>query len=213
VAADDSPRYSSTVLEGPFHALHASRRRIRHHGRLGLQTGAGEIKTDIPGIGNEKVLISLDEPTTAGSFDGTWLYVNRDSRFGIWIREKDGLPQVKVQYQSLANPEAFETDWDGKALYYLGEHPVTFELKLTERTADRIQGKWSWVLDGGDASRKETADVVLFRTDYGRTMQINFQNFERVIYNGVKNKIMRTPMVWTWNKISKRELMWDEFPF
>jgi len=178
-----------------------------------LAASADDIKTDIPGEGTERVLIHRDDPTTNGSFEGTWWYINRDSRFAIWIRMKDGVPQVKLQYQSLANPEAFETDWDGKALYYLGERPVTFELKLTERTADRIQGKWSWVLDGGIAQRRETADVVIYRTGFGRALQIDFQNFERVIYTGVKNKIMRTPMVWSFDKTSKRELLWDELPF
>jgi hypothetical protein len=180
---------------------------------LALAALADDIKTDIRGDGNDRLLIHRDDPTTNGSFEGTWWYVNRDSRFAIWIRMKDGAPQVKVQYQSLSNPEAFESDWDGKALYYLGEHPVTFELKLTERTADRIQGKWSWVLDAGPAHRRESADVVVYRTGYGRELQIDFQNFERVIYTGVKNKIMRTPMVWGFDKVSKRELLWDELPF
>ena len=174
---------------------------------------AGEVKTDLPGIGNERQLIQKDEPTDAGSFDGSWMYVNRDMRFGMWIRTKNGTPQVRLQFQSLASPEAFESDWDGKALYYLAGNPVIFELKLGECTANRIVGKWEWVLSTGTAMRKETADIVIYRTVYGRSVVMDFQNYEKTISDNVKNKVMRAPVVWNWIKISNRELLWDEFPF
>src|SRR5262249_42392592 len=105
-------------------------------------TLAIEEKTDIPGTGSEKQLIERADPTTSGSFDGTWMYVNRDSRYAMWIRTRNGKPQVKLQYQSLANPEAFETDWDGKATYYLAGTPVTFELKLGKADANQIVATW-----------------------------------------------------------------------
>ena len=180
---------------------------------LTLPAHPGEVKTDLPGLGTERQLVHKDDLTTAGTFEGTWMYVNRDARFVLWSRMKDGVPQVKLQYQSLANPEAFETDWDAKALYYLGDKPVTFSLALDLRTKDRLEGKWSWVLDGGLGQRKETADIVIFRTGYGRTLQMDFQNFERLVIGGGKNRIMRMPVMWTWTKIGKRELLWDELPF
>lgn len=174
---------------------------------------ATEIKTDLPGMGTDRQLIHKDDPTTAGWFDGTWMYVNRDLHFVMWIRTKNGVPQVKLQYQSLASPEAFESDWDGKAIYYMAGNPVTFELKLGECTADRIVGKWTWVLTKGDAMRRETADVVIDRTGYGRTLMMDFQNYEKTITSGGKNKLMKAPVVWSWIKISNRELIWDELPF
>lgn len=180
---------------------------------LTLPTHSGEVKTDMPGGGTDRVMVHKDDPVTAGSFEGTWMYVNRDARFVLWSRMKDGVPQVKLQYQSLASPEAFETDWDAKALYYLGEAPVTFSLALDLRTADRMEGKWTWIVDGGSRQRKETADIVIFRTEYGRSLQMDFLNFERLVIGGGKNRIMHMPLVWTWTKISKRELLWDELPF
>src|SRR4029077_7136408 len=101
---------------------------------------AGEKATDFRGIGNEKIVVQVADPTSAGTFDGTWMYVNRDVQFGMWIRTKNGVPQIKIQHQSLAGPEAFETDWEGKASYYLGGNPVTFELKPAQSSADRITG-------------------------------------------------------------------------
>jgi len=174
---------------------------------------AEEEKTELKGTGTDRILIEKAEATTAGSFEGTWLYLNRDAHFALWSRMKNGVPQVKIQYQSTASPEAFETDWDGKALYYLAGNPVTFELKLGPSTADRIVGKWFWELKVGDAHRLETADVVLHRTHYGRTMLMDFQNFEKTITHQGKDKVAKLPVVWNWIKISKRELIWDELPF
>jgi len=178
-----------------------------------LAAHAGEVKTDLPGVGSDRLMILKDEPTLAGSFDGTWMYVNRDMHFALWVRTKNGVPQVKVKYQSLASPEAFESDWDGKSIYYLAGNPVTFELKLGECTADRIEGKWSWVLTVGNALRRETADIVMYRTLYGRSLLMDFVNYEKTITSNGKNKIMKAPVVWNWAKISNRELLWDELPF
>ena len=181
---------------------------------LALAAVAGEIKTDLPGgVGTERQLIQKDEPTSAGSFDGTWMYVNRDAHFALWARTKNGVPQVKLQYQSLANPEAFETDWDGKAVYYLAGSPVTFELKLGESNADRIVGTWSWVLKIGESGRRETADIVIHRTWYGRTLLMDFKNYEKTITRDGQDKTIKLPVAWSFVKISKRELLWDELPF
>jgi hypothetical protein len=155
----------------------------------------------------------MADETNAGSFDGTWMYVNRDMQFGMWIRTKNGVPQIKMQYQSLASTESFESDWDGKAVYYMAGSPVTFELKLGASTADRIVGKWSWVLKLGQTGRSETADIVMYRTWDGRTLLMDFQNIERKITQGSVDRINKAPAVWNWIKISKRELLWDEFPF
>jgi len=174
---------------------------------------AGEVKTDLPGTVTDRQLIQKDDETTAGSFDGTWMYVNRDLRFALWIRTKEGVPQVRLQYQSLANPEAFETNWDGKALYYMAGDPATVEFKLGPPTADRNVGKWAWDATIGNSERRETADIVLYRTVFGRTVLMDFQNYEKRITDGGRNKIMKAPVVWNWVKISNRELLWDELPF
>jgi hypothetical protein len=178
-----------------------------------LTVPAGERSTDFKGTGNERIVIQMADPTNAGSFDGTWMYVNHDLQFGMWIRTKNGVPQVKLQFQSLLTTEAFETDWDGKAAYYLAGSPVTFELKLGPSTADRITGSWSWVLKAGVTGRSEAANVVVYRTWDGRTLLMDFQNFEKKITRGDQERVFKTPTVWNWIKISKRELLWDEFPF
>src|SRR5262245_24844516 len=108
-------------------------------------------------------------PTKSGEFAGTWIYVNRDAHYALWIRTKDGKPQVKIQFQSLASPESFETDWAGSARYYMAGSPATFSLTLDDADADAITGRWAWELTSAETSRVETANVTLERTGYGRT--------------------------------------------
>jgi hypothetical protein len=174
---------------------------------------AADVKTDIPGMGPDKQLLVKAEPTTAGTFDGTWMYVNRDARWALWIRTKDGVPQVKMQFQSLASPEAFETDWNGKSLYYLAGNPVNFELKLGKCNARQLQGSWAWALEIDKQVRREKADVVVYRTVYGRTLLMDFQNYEQIVTRNGRDTTMRVPFSWTFSKISQRELLWDELPF
>ena len=61
--------------------------------------------------------------------------------------------------------------------------------------------------------RREVADVVMYRTLYGRSLLMDFQNYEKTITSGTKNKVIRAPVVWNWIKLSNRELRWEEFPF
>ena len=58
-----------------------------------LAAPAGEKETEFKGIGAEKVAIYMADPTNAGTFDGTWMYVNHDVQFGMWIRTKNGVTQ------------------------------------------------------------------------------------------------------------------------
>ena len=180
---------------------------------LALVAPAAEEKTNLSGGGGEKVALLKADPTIAGSFDGTWMYVNHDARWVLWARTKNGVPQVKLEYMSLASPEAFETDWDGKAEYYVAGSTVTFELTLGKSSADRLVGTWSWLLKIDSSGRRETADIVMQRTGYGRTLLMDFKNFEKTITRDGRDKTIKLPVAWSWTKISKRELLWDELPF
>ena len=180
---------------------------------VGALAFSAEEKTNLPGTRNDIQAIMKSDPTNAGTFDGTWIYVNRDSRFAMWIRTKQGKRQLRLQYQSLASPEAFETDWDGKAIYYMGDKPVNFELKLTTQTADELSGTWSWVLKFGTSGRVETADVLLYRTTYGHMMQMDFKNYAKTLIRNGVDRTVNVPTSWAWTKVSKREILWQEMPF
>jgi len=174
---------------------------------------ATEEKTKLRGTGTDRVGLMKSDPTNAGTFDGTWMYVNRDSRFALWVRTKEGKRQAKVQYQSLAGPEAFETDWDGRVTYYMAGHPVTFELKLARADADRLSGAWDWVLEIGNSARIEHAKVDVYRTGWGRTLQMDFADYEKIVRRNGVDQTAKAPVSWAWIKVSKRELLWAELPF
>jgi hypothetical protein len=152
-------------------------------------------------------------PTTSGEFAGTWIYVNRDVHYALWIRTKDGKPQVKMQYQSLASPESFETDWAGQANYYMAGSPATFSLTLDRADADAIAGRWAWELTAGESARVENASITMERTGYGRTLAMNFKDYRRTTTSGSHGNVLKGPVTWTWIKVSKRELLWDELPW
>lgn len=167
----------------------------------------------MPGFGNEKIAVRSGEPTNAGSFDGTWMYVNRDVHFALWIRTRDGKPEMRLQYQSLASPEAFETDWSGKASYYMAGNPVEFEIRVGQADANAIDGHWSWDLTIGDSARRESADLHVFRTGYGRALVMRFDNYVRTIRRNGQDSTVKPLMSWSWTKVSKREVLWDELPW
>jgi hypothetical protein len=167
----------------------------------------------IPEPQGQRTGVRAGEATQAGTFEGTWIYANRDAHYALWIRTKDGKPQVRLQYQSLAGPEAFETDWAGKASYYMAGKPASFSLALGSADADVIAGKWDWELATGSSARHETADVTIQRTGYGRTLAMDFKGYERTFTSGPHGNVLKGPMTWTWVKVSKRELLWDELPW
>jgi hypothetical protein len=91
--------------------------------------------------------------------------------------------------------------------------PASFALTLASAEPDAIAGHWDWELSTGSSARHETAGVTLQRTGYGRTLQMDFKDYQRTISSGPKGNLLKAPMTWTWIKVSKRELLWDELPW
>ena len=149
----------------------------------------------------------------AGTFDGTWMYVNRDAQYALWLRTKDGKREVKLQFRSLSTPETFETDWSGRAEYYLAGTPVAFDIKLLGGDAEELKASWSWNVAFKDSGRRETSDLRMVRTGFGRDLRMEFLTYERTIQRGTERSVIKGPMAWTWVKVSARELLWDELPF
>jgi hypothetical protein len=42
---------------------------------------------------------------------------------------------------------------------------------------------------------------------------MDFKGYERTITSGPHGNVLKGPMTWTWVKVSKRELLWDELPW
>ena len=160
-----------------------------------------------------RAAVMVPDPTTAGTWDGTWIHVNRDTRIAMWMRTVDGRPEAKLQYQSTSSPESFETDWNGKARYTLGGNPATFELKLTGRERDRLEGTWNWDVQFEDSGRTETGSFSVHRTGDGRALVVRFHDFERAIRRREDVRRAKATPVWGFTKVSKRLALWDELPF
>jgi hypothetical protein len=155
------------------------------------------------------------DPTTAGTWNGSWIYVSRDQHWALWLREGDkGKVEAKLQYQAQGSPETFETDWSGTAEYYLAGTPVKFELKITKATADRIEATWNWAASFPTSERIETGDVSIYRVGYGRALVLDFgPNYVRIIRRGPKETKTELPVAWGFTKVSRRHVSWDEMPW
>ncbi len=160
--------------------------------------------------------VLVPEDTGAGIWDGTYVFSCRDFRIALWMRTRDGVPEMKMRYQSLQTPETFETDWNGKASYYVSGQPGTFELSYKSRDARRIEGSWHWTVESVSRTRTDDAAFTLFRSGYGRSAVFKFDKMEQEIraQQQVRRYPATPPPVWTFAKVSKRvDVLWEELPF
>jgi hypothetical protein len=163
-----------------------------------------------------KAAVAIPEETGAGVWDGAYAYLCRDFKIALWIRTRDGVPEMKLRYSSLQLPEEFETDWNGKATYYMGGNPGTFELAYKSRDAKRIEGGWHWEIQATEEGRVEDASFTAYRAGVGRSVVFKFDKFEREMRkkDAVRKIPFVPPPVWTFRKVSKRtDVLWEEFPF
>jgi hypothetical protein len=154
--------------------------------------------------------LKLPDKNDLGNWDGTWFYVSRDYRMVLWLRTVDGAPQLKLQYMSLASPEGFATDWNGQAEYRVKNTTATFAMAISEGQADEIHGTWDWVLEFGNSSREEHATFRIYRSGDGRSLVVQFEDFSRRVRTGEQVKEYRTELAWTFRKVSKRLVRWEE---
>ena len=147
-----------------------------------------------------------------GAWDGTWFYVSRDRRMALWIKTENGVPQVKLHYQSLGSTEGFETDWDGNASYEVNTLKGTFSLGLKKREATLNEGHWDWQLAAGKGNRIEIGDFRMYRTGDGRYLALKFDDLRRHVRGSLEREY-GGPVSLTFIKVSKRLALWDELPF
>jgi len=167
-----------------------------------------EFRTD---VGRGRVFVPA--PTSEGNWDGTWMYKSRDFYLALWARSVDGKPELKLQYMGLATPEAFETDWSGDAVYYVAGEQATFHLAVEEGGADRFRGRWDWDVQFQDSGRTERGSFEGYRSGDGRTLNLEFDKLERIISRLGKEKHLVASPVWSFRKVSRRLIRWDEIPF
>jgi hypothetical protein len=152
------------------------------------------------------------EPSNEGIWDGTWLYVSRDAQIAIWVKTEKGAPKVQLQYRSLSSAEGFKTDWDGRAEYSLPTSEGKFSLDLSKRDANLVEGRLNWRLEGEESYRTEEGDFRMYRSGDGRFFVIDFSNYRKTLLGRKGERVFETHPSWTFRKVSKRLVLWDELP-
>jgi len=159
-------------------------------------------------------VVVVPQRTDAGSWDGTWVYANRDVRYALWLRTNvEGRPEARLRYESTSSPEKFETGWDGRATYTLSGQPVTFAMLFERADADVLAGTWNWDAEFGRSARKETGTFEAFRAGDGRALVLRFRSYERSVRKKDVVRSTEALPIWTFRKVSKRQALWDELPF
>jgi hypothetical protein len=156
--------------------------------------------------------ILVEEPTDAGTWNGSWYYVSRDYQVGLWFRGEPQAPELKLRLTKLATGEGFETDWTGVANYRHDGKPGEMSISMFHRDANRIEGDWNWRLGRGELARTEVAKLTLYRTADGRSLTMHFEGLERS-YGGPRPVRLNFPQVWSFAKASSRLVLWEELPF
>ena len=160
-----------------------------------------------------RTALALPQATDRGNWTGTWIYINRDVRFALWMKEEGDKIVAKMQYLgAYLTPETFETDWSGQANYTVQEKPATFSFVLDDITDDRIEASWDWVLNMHGSGREEHGKLELYRAGDGRRLVMHFKDFDRVIERAGQRMIHDKPQAWTFTKISRRLARWEELP-
>ena len=86
-------------------------------------------------------------------------------------------------------------------------------MKLTRMTQNDLDGTWKWDARLASSSRNETGKFTMFRALDGRTLVMEFTEYELVVIGRQKTVRSTQPPAWTFVKASKREALWDELPF
>jgi hypothetical protein len=148
--------------------------------------------------------------TDEGNWDGTWYYKSRVEKMALWIRTERGKPEIRLQYQSMIAPDTFETDWTGKADYFIAGRPASFSLELTEWDENTLRGTWDWSVPIPGRARSETATLKIYRGGDGRRLIMIFEDHVRVETRGGTENRRMSSFSWGFRKASKRHVLWEE---
>jgi len=156
--------------------------------------------------------VEAPERSDAGDWYGTWYYASRTRKMVLWIRETDGLPEVKLRLQDKTAPAlSFTTDWTSQVNYNASGKAGEFALRFEHRDENTISGRWAWQIRSSDGTRDEAAQFTMYRAGYGRQLVVQFADLERKEFHGQVEKLPE--LIWTFRKASRREVLWSELPF
>ena len=158
--------------------------------------------------------IVVPEMTTDGEWNGSWARSSPNERIALFVRGDAAAPEIRVRYRDLRRPDAFETDWSGRASYHVEGDEAEFSLQITERDKDRIRCVWKRSVPWAGGVETESATVTIFRTDDGRKLAVTFEDLHRLrSQEGVEPRSIAQARLWTFRKVSRRVVRWEEILF
>ena len=165
---------------------------------------------------SRQLAVASPDRTDAGEWSGTWFYHTRSEKWALWMRETDGVPEMKLQYLNKDRAENFKTDWHTIARYSHRESKGLCQLTFNRRDENVIQGDWYWEVgteDDDSTARIETATFRIYRAGLGRQLVLRFEDFERRYISGDEDLRIAAMQAWTFHKASRRLVLWNELPF
>ncbi len=153
------------------------------------------------------------DPTTEGTFVGTWFYIDRDMRFAFYFKEEEGKIQAKLRWE-IHHGEMFETDWDGKCTYMYGGNEGVVHLDIANpENKNQLEGKWSWRFGSGSGERLEEGTFTIYRSEKGLKLAWIMPDWFKSFKSGDKQKKYQYEQMHILRKASNRLIQWEEIPF
>ena len=161
-----------------------------------------------------KTTIKTPERTDAGDWEGTWFFLSKVHRMVLWMRNQNGVPQIKFRFQGQGvNAQNFETDWNAVGEINVKGRTGVFAMEFDQRDENTISGRWAWDVVQNDAVLTDKAEFIMFRGGEGRQMIWKIQNEPRKTEARSAIKPGSGLLVWTFRKASRRVVLWSEIPF
>lgn len=166
---------------------------------------------------SRQLTVAVADRTDAGEFAGTWFFQTRSTKWAVWLRVEDGVPQMMLQYLNRDRGEGFKTDWQSVATYVFNQKVGEFRLEFTHRDENVMEGEWYWRLGTEGVSstvRTETAKVRFYRAGMGRQLVLRFEDYRRE-YVSIEGEetVLEAIQAWTFHQSSRRLVEWEELPF
>ena len=158
----------------------------------------------------------LPAPSDAGSFEGTWYYVEPGFQIALFIApDKTGVQKIRYHARTSGGSE-FETDEGGFAKY-IDEGGTLVEVIFTGgvKALNRIEGYLDRTVHLKNETVRETADFSLYRSGKGRQLVLYYPNFktERTDSSGHTKPSTQTDLFRVFRKASDIVVEFNEIPF
>jgi len=159
--------------------------------------------------------LSLPEPTTRGSFEGSWYYVDPGYQIALFVwRDKAGALRTRYQLRSKQGAE-FRTDDGGFAKYVDRGQPAEVLFTGGLGDGDRIRGRHERTLQSPGGTYRESGDFEVYRAEEGKKLVLLYPEWkiELTDPDGRVTTTTKTDVNRIFRKASDIVVEFDEIPW